>query len=132
MLRDRQQTREPRTTLDGVIGFTVNGRVFRHAIREIGRGSYNVVYEVVGSTLVVVIEYEGEVRLMRRMADLGLGPRVFADLRIGETGIGVVMERLELSLSEAESSPSLARRVFRGPRHRGKVPPRETAPKKEG
>jgi hypothetical protein len=137
VLRDstRRADTAIRATLDGVesesIQFNDGKDDYDRAIRKLAQGTYNVVYEVRRSNppLVVrasiephdestthawkrIINYEQELRNMRRMADLGLGPRVYAELRFGTTGIGVVMERLELSLLEAESCPLLARRAF--------------------
>jgi hypothetical protein len=133
-LRDstRRANTAIRATLDSdVIRFIDGEGDYERAIRQIAKGTYNVVYEVKRSNppLVLrvsieprnesvwrafsrIVDYEAELQNMRRMADLGLGPRVYAELRFGDTGIGVVMERLELSLLEAESCPFLARRVF--------------------
>ncbi len=113
------------TTLE----FTVGGADYRQELRPLAKGAYNTVYSVERPPLVVRVSivpkdeeaeeterrldvYESEIGFMRRMGDLGIGPRVYAELRLGGTGIGVVTEKLEGSLFDAESCPFLARRAF--------------------
>lgn len=109
--------------------YSVGGADYRQELRPLGKGSYNTVYSVERPPLVVRVSivpedeeeeeterrldvYEREIGFMRRMGDLGIGPRVYAELRLGGTGIGVVTEKLEGSLFDAESCPFLARRAF--------------------
>jgi hypothetical protein len=111
--------------------YTVGGTEYRQKLRPLNQGGYNMVYSVERSDGPLVVRvstpledeqkgetahrirgYKKEIDFMRRMGDLGIGPRVYAELRLGNTGIGVVTEKLEFSLFDAESCPFLARRAF--------------------
>ena len=103
----------------------------------IARGTYNIVYGVEGTTVPLILrvsfppekdddedaniqarqDQRTELKFMRRMGDLGIGPRVYASVLFTDSGAdapmtGLFTEKLEMSLSDAESCPYLTRRAF--------------------
>jgi hypothetical protein len=116
-----EQTRE--------LTFEHDGTQYALQLAPIARGSHNMVYalspgliarvsvppknESEEETEQRVADHRVELRFMRRMGKLGIGPRVHAKIRFADPSMtGVVTERLEMSLYEAESCPHLTRAAF--------------------